>query len=432
MLEKARLRFANFIMPEGTKGYLGTYNDLNEQILEPLSIGTKKNTFQNSDAEKVATCVTCIKVLGDTMSRLPVNVYQSTPSGNQIDKEDYRYDLLHYSPDGIITSNVFFGALEYQRNLKGNAFARIYRDKLTGKAQSLEFIPSNMVGGYKKVRGQLYYIVYQRTSKDETKEIVINAQDMLHFKMITKNSIWGINPIESQRLNLSTLWKSKNTVDSFYENNAFSPKVLKSLIPDAQFQKQFAESMSSFKSHNVGPANAGEIIKLPPFTEIQELTLDPVDAKFIESSKFDTTQIAAFYGVPPDMVGVYEYSKYNNVEQSQLNFRVNTISAIARMYRQELEMKLLTTAERKGGKSIEFVTQAMMELDVATRSAYYKTMQDLGVMTPNQIALLEGLPTFPEGDKHYMSSQTLPIEDRDGGEDEPMDEEEPIDASTNE
>jgi len=113
------------------------------------------------------------------------------------------------------------------------------------------------------------------------------------------------------------------------------------------------------------------------------------------------------------MVGVYEYSKYNNVEQKQQEFIANTIAGITRMYRQELEFKLLTAEERKTGKSIEFVTQALIETDIATRSNYYKTMQDLGVMTPNQIAILEGLPTFTGGDKHYMSSQTVPIEDRD-------------------
>jgi len=409
-------RSISFIMGDNTpKVYLGSDKAFEEQVLTPLKYGNK-NKFQNSDAESVATCMTCIKVLGDTMSRLPINIYQATEEGNKIDKSDYRYGMLHYSPDGIMTSQSFFGALEYNRNLRGNAFAKIIRDKVTGRALRLEFIQSNMVGGYKLQNGELYYIVYiknEKTGKATTE--IINASDMLHFKMISKNGIWGINPIEAQRLNLSTIFKAKNTVDSFYENNAFSPKVLKSQIPDIQFQDQFAEAMSSFKSNNVGPVNAGEIIKLPPFTEIQELSLDPVDAKFIEGMKFDTSQIAAFYGVPPDMVGVYEYSKYNNVEQAQLNFKVNTIASIARMYRQELEMKLLTTEERINGKSIEFVTQALIETDIVTRSNYYKTMQDLGVMTPNQIALLEGLPTFPEGNKHYMSSQTIPIEDRESG-----------------
>lgn len=396
------------------QGYLGTELMHKQDIEEPLRLGTLRNTFQNSDAEKVAVCMTAIKVLGDTMGRLPINIYKETANGNIVDKQDYRYDLLHYSPDGIITSQAFFSALEYNRNLRGNSFARIWRNKASGEVESLELIPSNYIGGYKIVKGQLYYIVYVKKENGETKETVVNAADMLHFKMISKNGIWGINPIEVQRLNLSTLWKSKNTVDSFYENNAFTPKVLKSVIPDMQYQNQFAEAMRDWKKggKNVGPINAGTVTTLPPFTEIQELQLDPIDVKFIESTKFDTTQIAAFYGVPPDMVGVYEFSKYSNVEQSQLGFKVNTISAIARMYRQEFEQKLLTTDERKNGKSIEFVTQALVETDIVTRSNYYKTMQDLGVMTPNQIALLEGLPTFEGGDKHYMSSQTVAIEDR--------------------
>ena len=217
--------------------------------------------------------------------------------------------------------------------------------------------------------------------------------------MTTKNGYWGINPIEIQRLNMSTIWKAKNTVDSFYENNAFTPKVLKTNIPDANFIKTVNESIQKFKSVNVGPQNAGQIITLPPFTEIQELSLDVVDEKFITSQKFDNAQLASFYGVPAHLVGVYEYTKFNNVESENLNFKSMTISAIARMYRQELEFKLLTEEERRAGKSIEFALNALIELDTNTKMNYYKTMRnDLSVLSSNQIALFEGLPTYDGGD----------------------------------
>lgn len=413
MFENLKYSFRN-ILNVKDEIYLGTDKEFENQVVIPLINGTKKNTFQNSDVDGIISAMTCVKVLGDTISRIPIKIFNySDSSGPQIDKSDYRYDLLNYSPDNIITAQSFFSTLEVNRNLRGNSFARIRRNRASGRVTSLELIPTNRVGGYKIVRGQLYYMIYKKDSEGKKKEETVNSNDVLHFRMFSKNGIWGFNPIEIQRLNMSTLWKAKQTVDNFYENNAFSPKVLQSKIPDVQFQEVFAEAMREWKNNNVGPANAGEVIKLPPFTEIQELSLDPVDAKFIESMKFDTTQIAAFYGVPPDMVGVYEFSKYNNVEQKQQEFIVNTIAAITRMYRQELEMKLLTTKERKSGKSIEFQTQALIETDIKTRSQYFKTMQNLGVATPNQIAKLEGFPTFEEGDKHYMSSQTLPIEDRD-------------------
>lgn len=413
MFEKTRERFANFIIPSGVGGVQGTYDVYDEQVLKPLITGTPSNTFQNSDAEKILAVTSSIKVLSDNIAKTPVKVFQKTTTGSQVDVNDYRYGLLLYSPDGIVDAYSFFGSLEYQRNLRGNAFARIHRDRVTGRVSSLEFIPSNIVSGYKKSRGQLYYIVHDKKGKD-AKPSIINSINMLHFKMVAKNSIWGINPIEAQHLNLSTLYKSKNTMDAFYTNNAFIPRVLKTLIPDAQFLKPFAEAMKAWNKGGklAGPQSAGMTATLPPFTEIQELGLNPIDEQYINSTKLDMSQISAFYGVPPDMIGVYDYSKYNNVEQAQLNFKVNTLSGIFRMYRQELEMKLLTTNERTSGKSIEFVTQSLIETDIASRGTYYKTMQDLGVMTPNQIALLEGLPTFEDGDKHYMSSQTVAIEDR--------------------
>ncbi len=418
MFDKTRNRFASFISSDpmafvgpSTKGYIGSDAAYDLEVLSPLVDGGKKNVYSNSDAEKIGTVMTCIRILSDSISRLPLNIYQATGEGNQVMRDDYRYDLLHYSPDGIVTSNSFFSALEYQRNLRGNSFARIIRDRTTGRAKSLQFITSNAVGGYKMSRGKLFYIVYEQNG-NETKKIAVNANDMLHFKMLTKNSLWGVSPIEAQRLTLSTLWKSTNTVNNYYENNAFSPKVLKSLIPDAQFQKQFAEAMKSFKTNNVGVANAGKIIKLPPFTEIQELSLNPVDKAFVGGQEFSVSQIASFFGIPPEMVGVITSSKFNNVEQGALNFRVNTMAPIIRMYRMEMEHKLLTAEERKAGKSIEFVIQALLETDLTTKSAYYKSLFDLGVMTSNQIALLEGLPTYTDGDKHYLSSQTTAIEDR--------------------
>ena len=386
--------------------WLGTPDTYYSEIATPLQLGIKKNTFQNSDVEKVAIAVKCCKVLADNIARLPINVYQSSDNGNDILREDYRQKLLHYSPDDIITSNDFFGALEYNRNLKGNAFARIHRNTGTGSIKKLELIPSNQVEGYKFVRGQLYYIYLKKLENKEIKKVVINSSDMLHFKMVSKNGIWGLNPVEAQRLNLSTLWKAKNTQDSYYENNAFTPAFLKSTVPDANFLKPFAEAMKQFKDKNVGPANAGTIATLPPFTEIQQLQMNIIDAEFLASVKFDSHQIAGWYDVPPSMVGL-ETGTFKNVEELTLNFKTFGIGPIARMYRSELEFKLLTQEEREAGKSIEFVLQALIETDLRTKTQYYKDMFGLGVMCGNQIALLEGLPVYEGGDTHYIPSNNL-------------------------
>ena len=123
MLDGFKKSFRQFLGVDNV--YLGTNDAYIEQVAIPLSIGSKNNFNPTSDAEKLSTVVTCIKILSDTISRLPVHIYQDSKSGHLPDKEDYRYSFLHYSPDGIMTSQSFFSALEYNRNLKGNAFTLI-------------------------------------------------------------------------------------------------------------------------------------------------------------------------------------------------------------------------------------------------------------------------------------------------------------------
>lgn len=388
------------------KVWLGTDEQYQEQVIEPLHLGIKRNTFINSDVEKIGIAVKCCKVLGDNIGRLPLNLYKSADSGNEILREHPLYSLLHYSPDGLITSYDLFSSLEYNRNLRGNAFAKIHRDGRTGTATKIELIPSSQVEGYKIVRGQLYYTWYRKLENGATKKEVTNSSDMLHFKMISKNGIWGINPVESQRLNLSTLFKSKVTQDVFYENNAFSPAFLKSSVPDANFQKSFQEAMKNFKEKNIGPSNAGNIVTLPPFTEIQQLSMNIIDAQFLASSKYDAQQIAAWYDVPGFMVGL-ETGTFKNIEELTRTFATFGLGPIVRMYRQEMEFKLLTEEERKEGLSIEFVLQALIETDLTTKVNYYRAMQSMGVLSGNQIALKEGLPTYPSGDVHYIPGNNL-------------------------
>jgi len=367
--------------------------------------------YSDTNATNISTVFTCIKILSDTLSRLPLNVYtENTQTGRTVDKEDYRYPILHYNPNDYTTSQTFFAALEYYRNLHGNAFARIHRNNATGKVTYLELLPSGRIVGYQKVNGALYYAM--TTKRDDGTKVneMIAADDVLHFKMVTKDGIWGVSPIEALRLNLSTSWKGLQTIDKYYEHNAVSPKALKSSIPDAAYRAKQQEAVKDFKKNYAGPRNAGEMIILPEYTEIQELSISMADAEFINTIKFNSNQIAAAYGVPPHLVGNYEASKFNNVEQLQLNFKANTMNAIARMYRQELEFKLLSMTEREAGKTIEFNFMAFVETDAKTRFEGYKTMFSLGVMPPNTIAKLEGLPSYEGGDLHFIPANYMSVE----------------------
>lgn len=401
--------------------FLGSDKAYEVQVLNPLRLG-RKNEFKNSNVENVSTVVTCCKVLGDTIGRIPIAVYNESDSGDSLDKRDYRFSLLHYSPDGIISSQNFFTAIEYQRALRGNAYAKIERDPATKRARALRIIPEKNVSGWKMVRGQLYYIVIEETDKGDKKEKVINSSDILHFRLTTKNGIDGITPITALRLNMSISYKGDLTKDSFYENSALSPMAIKSQIPDAQYFTKVDEMRKSMEKTNNGIDNSGKTIWLPYGHEIQQLTIDPIDAKFLESQKYNNSQICGFYGVPPFMAGIYDYSKYNNVETNMLDFKSNTIAALVKMYRSELEMKLLTETERLNGKIIKFNTNTLVELDNRQRMEMYRTMFNMGALNSKQIAQMEGLNSEGLDETYYLMGNYKTIDQIKSGETSPTPE----------
>ena len=363
--------------------------------------------FNENAADRIATVYTCIKILSETLSRLPVGVYQNDENKGRLkDKDHYLYDILHYNPNQYTTSNAFFSATEVWRNLRGNSYARVHRKGNTGLVESLELINPDRVLGHVIVNNSLFYKIQKKDSR-EVEEVP--AMQILHFRMVTKDGIDGINPIEALRLNLSTTWEAMGTIEEFYKNNAINPKAIKSTVSGAN-QTAMLKALDILKKEYQGARGAGAILPLPPNTEIQELQMNAIDAVFLQMMEFNDNKIAALYGIPAHLVGNQTASKYNDIEQTQLAYKTNTISAITRMYRQELEYKLLTTQERKSGKSIEFNLMSLVETDHRSRLEGYRILTNIGAITPNKVALLEGLETYEGGDHHYIQTNMMSVE----------------------
>ncbi len=362
-------------------------------------------SFDIGLGESISTIYTSCKILADDIGSFPIHIYMnSDDNSKEYMKDDYRYPLLHYNPNNYTTSNVFFSTLEYIRNIKGNSFAKIHRNSAK-EIVSFEIVHPDKVLGYKIVNNELYYLY----AGDEQEEY-INASEFLHFRSLTNDGIWGINPIEKLRMNLSTTYKAFKTIDKFYDNNATSPKALKTTIPEGINPKEWQAKIADFTEKYGGYKNAGKVISLPPFTELQDITLNFADAEFIATIRFNADQIASLYKIPPHLVGNFESSKFNNLEQLQLNYKINTLRPILRMYRQELEFKTLTAEERAMGMSIEFNSNAIVETDSKTRIENMKNLFSMGSITPNQICKWENYPSYEGGDDHFLLTQYMSVE----------------------
>ena len=116
------------------------------ELLEWLGIaGTSKKL------ESEVTYFTCLKMLSETLAKMPLKFYQETEKGIMKVKSNDAHNLLKIRPNPIMTPTIFWSTIEQNRNHYGNAYVwirrRFKKNKYGGeiKIQDLWIMPSEDV-----------------------------------------------------------------------------------------------------------------------------------------------------------------------------------------------------------------------------------------------------------------------------------------------
>jgi HK97 family phage portal protein len=377
-------------------------SDVGRYQIEQL--GVASNSFSKSDAQNVSTVYTCIEILASTIARLPLNLNKESNKGTQVLRDDNLHYLLHYAPNEYTNSFNFWNAVEYWRCLRGNSYVRIIRDK-KGGVDSLHIVFPDDVIGYSIFANQLYYSYYQYKANGDRRDkpTKINASEMLHFTFGSHDGIQGIDPISKLMMELSVKYKAGRTLDNLYSNNALNKALVLPSVNNESSKKQI-------KDFNAGTGvdSTGRLRQLPFGSQLVDMSLDLNAVQFIDSMKFNVTQIAALYRIPAHQLGILEATKFSSVEAMTTDFKVNTISPIAKLYKREFESKLLSKEQVLSRFTVEFNTNALVETDLTTKNNILADNVMKGLLTPNAAAKILGYEQWKDGgDDHWMPSSNM-------------------------
>ena len=127
------------------------------------------------------------------------------------------------------------------------------------------------------------------------------------------------------------------------------------------------------------------------------------DAQYIESRKFNIEDVARIYRVPPHKIGHLEKSTNNNIEHQGLEFVTDSMMPWVVRWEQSILRDLLTESERLRYFA-EFNVDGLLRGDTTARAAYYTSLRNLGVLTPNDILKKENMnPRTDSGGDEYIT-----------------------------
>ena len=122
--------------------------------------------------------------------------------------------------------------------------------------------------------------------------------------------------------------------------------------------------------------------------KFHEVGVTNKDAQFLELRKFQITDIARLFRVPPHMIADLERATFSNIEQQSLEFVMHTMTPWAERWEASIEADLLLDSD---DIEIEFDFANLMRGDAASRSSYYQSGIQNGWLTRNEARVAENL-----------------------------------------
>ncbi len=378
------------------------------RLLEMLGINVDELNFRGENALKEATVFACIRILADSIGKLPVKVYKQNST-----VDHYLTPLLKTRPNPWMSARDFFKALEVKRHLYGNAYAWLEfetKGKNAGKITGIYPLDSSKVEiyiddiGLLPGKGRLWY-VYKDNKGTEYR---IDPDEILHFKGLTSDGIVGITPLTQLRKTIENAGAASEYLNNSFKTGLQTKGIIHyvgDLSPEAQrrFRERFEEMASGLK-------NANRVSLLPLGYQFQPLSLTMADAQFLENTQLTAKQIAAAFGVKNHQLNDLDRATHTNVEHQQREFYVDTLMDILTGYEQELTYKLFTQKELEEGYYIKFNVNAILRADPKTRYEGYRIAIQSGFMTANEVRALEEMEALPGGDKLLVNGNMMPIE----------------------
>lgn len=332
-------------------------------------------------AMQSAAVYSSIKVLAESIGMLPINVYRKDPGNvSTLMSAHPLHTLLHDQPNEWMTSVEFWEMMVVSLNLRGNAYAYINR---TASGRVVELLPlhPDMV---RVNMGNNWTLEYQITMPDSTFR-TFGAGELLHIRGLTINGWMGISPIAYARESIGLALATEKFGGQLFRNGAKMGGVLEH--PAKLTKEAYDRLKNSFDDAHSGE-NAHKTAVLEEGMKFSKVSMSADDSQFLETRKYQRSEIAAIFRVPPHMIGDLEKATFSNIEQQSLEF-VNS-SLMPWLVRIEKAIKRdLFTPKEKAGLTAKFNVAGLLRGDAASRSALYHNGILDGWMTRNEARAAE-------------------------------------------
>jgi HK97 family phage portal protein len=334
----------------------------------------------------------CVSVIADNLAQLPCNLRKQRKDGGSDLADDHPLQrLLHDSPNDEMSSFIWRQTVSHHALMWGNGYSEIERT-VGGSVEALLLLYPDRTHPYKPTGKSL---TYRTNINGET--ITLPPADVLHIPALGFDGFLGYSPVAVARNAIGMGLAMEKFGGKFFANDAKSGGFL---MHPGKLGDQAQKNVGGSLQDQGGNENAFKVKVLEEGMKFISTTIPQDDAQFLSSREFQVAEIARMYRVPLVLLQSMEKSTSwgSGIEQMMIGFVVWTIQPWVVKWEQELNRKLLSEQERAAGYFFKFNLNALLRGDMKARGQFYKDLEGISALNPNEVRAYEDLNPYEGGD----------------------------------
>ncbi len=352
-------------------------------------------TSINADnAMKVSTVFACVRLLSETIATLPINLIQDYKGKRRNATDHPLYYLLKSKPNKDMNSVQIKEALMASMCLRGIGFLQ----KVTTRGGSiieLPFLNAARMSLYTRVDGSYYYIYTKKTGA----QVKFEPDEIVSIPYFSLDGVEGITPIDMCAQGIGLAMTAENHANMFYENGG---KITGTIEIPGTITPEKVESLRKGFNAKFSGKGAYQTAVLEGGAKFNPIAMTAKDAEFIATRKFQKSEIAAMFNIPPHLIGDLEKATFSNIEQQSIEFEKFTIRPLVTKIEAAFNTSLLSEKEQKEGYYFKFNTDALLRGDIKSRYEAYQIAIANAMKSPNECRALEDEDPYTGGDDYWM------------------------------
>lgn len=348
-------------------------------------------------AMQLSAVYACVRILATSVAMLPLKPYRNrSGGGREVAERHALFNLLRWQPNAWQTSFEWREMMMGHLLLRGNGYNyKEYGED--GRLRALKPLHPDRTHPFWAPNGRIAY-----SYTDEFGGTHVYLQDeILHLRGMSNDGLKGMSVVDNLRETIGLSAAAEQFGARYFGNGTVVSGVLQT---DNELSDSAYERLKKdWASRHQGVSNAHNPAILEDGLKWQSLTVNPEEAQFLETRRFQVAEIARIFGVPPHMIADVSGSTSwgSGIESQGIGFVVYSLQPWLTRWEQAIKRDLLSGVQEKS-LYVEFGVEGLLRGDSKARAEFYKALFGMGAISQNEIREKENMNPIENGDRYYV------------------------------